>query len=260
MILVAENCTVTHPEVARAVREEDPGPLSLLAEQARDAGAAYLDVNLGAGHRGGPEAMAFVLGALAPGWRGGILVDTLRAPVMERACDLWRGPVVCNGYSGDPGRDEILEVAARRGTELVVLLMARGIPRGVEARLALAAELAGRCEARGVGVDRLWFDPVVAPLGWADGQEYDAELLEVLRRLPEVLGQPVKTILGLSNLTTGSAARGRVPWLQEVFLAAAAGAGLTHVMADVGNPGVLRTVRALDVLAGRRLFAPEELR
>lgn len=259
MILVAENCTVTHPEVARSVREEDGGPLRALAEQAQRAAASYLDVNLGAGRWGGPEAMEFVLDALAPCWRGGILVDTLRAPVMERACDLWPGRVVCNGYSGDPGREEILEVAADRGTELVVLLMARGIPKGVDARLALAAELAGRCEAKGVGPDRLWFDPVVAPLGWVDGQEYDAELLEVLRRLPEVLGQPVKTILGLSNLTTGAAGKGRVPWLQEVFLAAAAGAGLTHAMVDVRNAGLLRTSRALDVLAGRRLFAPEEL-
>ncbi|MFU8857341.1 MAG: dihydropteroate synthase [Deferrisomatales bacterium] len=259
MILVAENLTATNPEVARSVRDADPGPLRELAERARHAGAGFLDVNLGTGRWGGPEAVGFVLETLRGFWGGGILVDTLDPVAMERATDLWEGPVVLNGYAGDPGRDGILELAARRGTELVVLLMERGIPRGVEARLALAVELTANCAEGGVPLDRLWIDPVVAPLGWAEGQEHDAALLEVLRRLPQVLGQPVKTLVGLSNLTTGAAGGRRVPWLQEVFLAAAAGAGLTHAMVDVRNQGVLRTARALGVLEGSRLFAPEEL-
>jgi 5-methyltetrahydrofolate corrinoid/iron sulfur protein methyltransferase len=259
VILVAENLTVTNPEVARSVREADAAPLRELAKQARRAGAAFLDVNLGTGRWGGPDPVEFVLQALRGCWEGGVLADTLDPAVMERACDVWPGPVVLNGYSGDPGREGILEVAAERGTELVVLLMAGGIPRGVDARLALAAELVGRCAARGVAVDRLWIDPVVAPLGWVDGQEHDAALLEVLRRLPEVLGQPVRSVVGLSNLTTGAAGGRSLPWLQEVFLAAAAGAGLTHAMLDIRNAGLLRTARALGVLRGHRLFAPAEL-
>jgi len=258
VILVAENLTVTHPEVSVAVRDSDPGPLRHVAQQARDAGAGYLDVNLGAGRWGGPVPMAFALGALAEVWQRGILVDSTNPAAMARACEVWQGPLVLNGYSGDPGREAVLEVAARHGTELVVFLMAGGIPRGVDERLALAAELVGRCEERGVGLERLWIDPVVAPLGWVDGQEYDADLLEVLRRLPEVLGAPVKTLIGLSNLTTGAAGGRRVPWLQEVFLASAAGAGLTHAMVDIRNASLVRVARALEVFGGRRLFAPEE--
>ncbi len=258
MILVAENLTVTDPEVGRAVRERDPEPLRRLAARAREAGAGFLDVNLGAGRWGGPESMAFVLGALGGAWDRGILVDTTNPDTMARACETWQGPLVLNGYSGDPGREAVLEVAARHATDLVVLLMAQGIPRGVDARLALAAELVGRCEERGVGLERLWLDPVVAPLSWIDGQEWDVDLLEVLRRLPEVMGRPVQTLIGLSNLTTGAAGGRRVPWLQEVFLAAAAGAGLTHAMVDVRNALVVRVARALEVFGGGRLFAPEE--
>lgn len=258
MILVAENLTVTCGEVCRAVREGDPRPLLRLAEQARDAGAGFLDVNLGSGRWGGPESLAFVLRVLSGMWDKGVLVDTTNPAGVERACQVWQGPMVLNGYSGDPGREAILDVAARHGTELVVLLMEKGIPRGVDARLALAAELSGRCEEKGIGLERLWIDPVVAPLGWVDGQEHDAGLLEVLRRLPEVLGGPVKTLVGLSNLTTRAAARAGVPWLQEVFLAAAAGAGLTHAMVDIRNVALVRVARALEVFKGDRLFAPEE--
>ncbi len=259
MIVVAENCTVTDPRLARAVRERDPEPLRHLGRLCRAAGAAYLDVNLGAGRHGGPEAMTFVLETLAEVWQGGVLVDTTRADVMAQAARVWSGPVVLNGYSGDPGREAVLEVAAATGADLVVLLMARGIPRSVDERLALAAELVGRCAEAGVAAPRLWLDPVVAPLGWIDGQGYDADLLEVLRQLPDLFGAAPKTVLGLSNLTTRSTGGAPLAWLQEVFLAAAAGAGLSHAMFDVRNPRLLRVARALAVLRGERLFAAQEL-
>jgi len=258
VILVAENLTVTSEEMARAVRAQDREPILRLAMEAAEAGVAYLDVNLGSGRWGSCDAMAFVLDTLSEVWTGGILVDSTNHSVMDEACRRWPGPIVLNGYSGDEGRERVLDVAARHEVDLVMLLMARGIPRDLDARLLLAAELVGKCQERGIGLERIWIDPMVAPLGWVDGQERDVALLEVLRRLPEVLGEPVKTIIALSNLTTGAVGGDRVPWLQEVFLAAAAGAGLTHVMLDIRSAPLLRVVRALGVFAGRRLFAPQE--
>jgi 5-methyltetrahydrofolate corrinoid/iron sulfur protein methyltransferase len=258
MILVAENLTITNSEIAQAVRDRDAGPILRVVKLAERTGAPYLDLNLGRGRQGGPVALEFVLDVLRGNWKGGILVDTAEASLMDRAARLWRDSVVLNGFSGDEGRDGVLDVAAEHGTELVVLLMARGVPKSVEDRLALAADLVGRCAKRGIGLDRVWIDPVVSPLGWADGQERNAALMQVLRRLPEVFGAPVKSIVGLSNLTTGATGAKRVPWLQEVFLAAAAGAGLTHAMVDVRNSGVVRTAKAIQVLEGGRLYAPEE--
>ncbi|MDF1553287.1 MAG: dihydropteroate synthase [Deferrisomatales bacterium] len=259
MILIAENLTVANPAVARALRERDPVPLRVAAERAKAAGAAYLDLNLGAGREGRGEAVAFALEVLSGCWAGGLLADTADPTVMDQVARSWPGEVVLNGYSGDRGREAVLEVAVDRGLDVVVLLMARGIPPGTDERLALAAELAGNCEARGVAVERLWFDPMVAPLGWSDGQEYNRALVETLRGLPKVFGAPVQTVLGLSNLTTAAASVRRVPWLQQVFLALAAGAGLTHVLADVCDPGIVRVVRALEVFQGQRLYAAGEM-
>ena len=256
MIVVAENLTVTSPGVARALEERDPEPIRRVARGA--AGASYLDVNLGRG--AGPGDLSFVLDVLEECWAGGILIDTARTEPMEQAARTWRGELVLNGFSGDAGREGVLEVAERHGLPVVVFLMAGGVPREADERLALAAELVGRCRERGIGPERVWIDPVVVPLGWQEGQAYNAALLEVLRRLPEVFGEPVSTLVGLSNLTSGAAGPRKVPWLQEVFLAAAAGAGLTHAMIDVTRPALVRTVRALEVLENRRLYAPEEFR
>jgi 5-methyltetrahydrofolate corrinoid/iron sulfur protein methyltransferase len=262
VIVVAENLTVTDPVVARALAERDADPLRALAATAEKAGAQYLDVNLGPGSPGGVGVFEFVLDALSGHWGRGLLIDTTQVSVMEaaaRRASEWPGPMVLNGYSGDPGRRAVLDLAARYGLDLVVFLMAGGIPRALEERLALAAELVADCRERGLGLDRLWLDPVVAPLGWIDGQARNADLIDILRGLPEVLGGACNTIVGLSNLTTGAAGGRRVPWLEEVFLAHAAGAGLTHAMVNVKNEGLVRVARALEVFEGRRLFAPQEL-
>ena len=258
MVIIAENLTVTHAGVARALAEGDPGPLRALARAAGEAGASWLDLNLG--RSAGREEVRFVLDAIAGVWSGGVLVDATRPEPMAWAAEAWSGPLALNGYSADPGREGILDLAAQLGVDLVVFCMASGVPREADERLALAAELVGRCEAAGVPLERIWIDPVLVPLGWQEGQAYNAALIEVLRRLPEVFGAPVNTVVGLSNLTTGAAGGRGTGWLQGVFLAAAAGAGLTHVMLDATRPDLVRTVAALEVLQNRRLYAPEEFR
>ncbi len=244
--------------MAGALERRDPEPLRAIAALAKEAGVRYLDVNLGSGRLGNVGSLRFVLEELRGCWNGGLLIDTPRASVMEAAVENWDGFLVLNGYSGDPDRAPVLDVARASGADLVVFLMAGGIPKRCDERLALAAELFGRCAEAGIALDRLWIDPVVAPLGWMEGQEYDVALIEILRRLPEVFGEPVKTVVGLSNLTTGASGAKRVPWLQEVFLSMAAGAGLTHAMVDVRNRRLLQVARALEALAGERLFAPDE--
>jgi cobalamin-dependent methionine synthase I len=258
MILIAENLTATSSKIATAVRDRDPRPLQLVAAAATRAGATYLDLNLGFGRCGRGDAIEFALQVLTECWGGGILADTVDPEVMDHVARSWPGKVVLNGYSGDKGRAPVLDVAAEHGLDVVVLMMSGGIPRSLEERLALAAQLAGDCEAHGVGLANLWFDPIVVPLGWMDGQSYNRDLIKILQELQVLFGGPVPTLLGVSNLTTGSAGKLRVPWMQQVFLAMAVGAGLTHAMVDIYNDGILRTNRALEVFEGARVFAPAE--
>jgi 5-methyltetrahydrofolate corrinoid/iron sulfur protein methyltransferase len=257
VIVVAENLTVTDSAVRRSVDEKTPQPILAIADQARRAGVRHLDINLGPRRKGSAEALNFVLNTLEGHWQGSLWIDTVDARLMELAAQTWRGQLVLNGYSGGGEREEVLEVAARYDCDLVVFLMSGGcVPAQTDERLALAAELLGRCGEAGIGPERILVDPLVAPLGWMDGQARNASLFEVLRELPGLFGPGIRSVVGLSNLVTRSTGQERVAWLEEVFLSAAWGAGLTHVMLDVGNATLLRTVRALEVFHGDRPFAP----
>lgn len=259
MKLVAENITITHRTIKEALAARDPEPLRAVARLASVCGAA-LDINLGPARRGIEEDLDFALDALKGHHRGGLWLDGSDASLMARAAERWPGPLTLNGYSGNPGREGIVSLAAERGFDLVVFLMTdKGIPPTLDGRLELAAALVGRAQASGVPLERIVIDPVVAPLGWTQGQELNARLLETLRELPRLFGAPVSSVIGLSNLLTRSTGGARPPeWLEDAFLAAASGAGLTHAMVDITRPRLPQLATALTAFAGETPFAPGE--
>ena len=261
MKLVAENITITAPAIQKALLGRDPAPLAAVAIQARRVGVEALDVNLGPGGKGAQKTLDFVLDVLREAWGGEIWLDGSNPALMAHGLGRWRGRAVLNGYSGDPAREGVLRLAAEHGTGLVVFLMdERGrIPRTTEERLVLAAELAGRASMRGVPLERLIFDPVLAPLGWLDGSTLNAHLAGVVRELPRLFGGEVQSVVGLSNLLTSSAGRLGVGWLKAACLAFLAGAGMSHVMCDIFDEEVCRFARAARVFEGSLVFAPGEL-
>lgn len=259
MKLIAENLTVTSARVRHAIEVGDPGPLRDIAARAGRCGAAALDVNLGPRSGKINSSLDFVLEALTGCWSGPLWIDGSDAELMTRAAGRWPHGVVLNGYSGNAGREAILTVAAEKDLDLVVLLMTdSGIPQMAEERLALAAELVGRANNAGVPTERIIIDPIVAPMGWMNGQALNAELLKVLKHLPNVFGEEVNTVLGLSNLLTTSAVIRPPAWLDEAFLAYAAGAGLTHAMVDMGNTRLAQLAAALNAFDGQIPFAAAE--
>ena len=88
MIPIAENLTVTHPAMARAIETRDPAPLVALVRHARTVGVELLDVNLGPKGKQSFETMAFVLETLAQHWGGGLWLDTTDAQLMEQGIAL----------------------------------------------------------------------------------------------------------------------------------------------------------------------------
>ncbi len=259
MNLIAENITVTHPTIARAIAARDPLPILSVVELANRAGAGSLDLNLGPSRRGGVEALGFLLELLGTVWDKGIWIDTTDVELMAQAVECWPHAVTLNGYSGGGDREGIARLAASTGMELVIFLMhGATVPVMAEERLALAAELMGHLAEVGVEQQNVVIDPVLAPLGWMDGQRMNGELIKVLKALPGLFGEEVRTVIGLSNLVTGSTGQKRVKWLEGAFVSMAAGAGLTHVLCDISDNGVTAAVKAVDVFSDRRPFAPSE--
>ena len=57
MILIAESINVMSKTLGPAMRERNPNPIQEMAKTQAEAGADYLDVNIGPARRGGDEFM-----------------------------------------------------------------------------------------------------------------------------------------------------------------------------------------------------------
>ena len=79
-------------------------------------------------------------------------------------------------------------------------------------------------------------DPVVAPLIWQNGAEHNRHILAVMRMLPELFGFPVRTIAGISNLTSGPGPVAKKRLAEQAFISMLSSAGLSFALLDILRP------------------------
>ena len=77
--------------------------------------------------------------------------------------------------------------------------------------------------------------------------------------MPELLGFKVRTIAGLSNLTTGKGDRGKKLLMEKAYLPMLLEAGLSMVLMDMFHGETVRTARACRALMSPKVFSWEEV-
>lgn len=263
MILVSDNLQGTRPPTRALLERGDAGPVRELVRRMVLQGARMIDVNPGPLRRDAARRMTSLVEAVRSVTDLPLLVDSADPAVMEAGLVACGRAAILNGFSPEPRKIErLLPLAVRYGADAVGYLVdGRGLPPpSAEERLGIAVELLAAAEQAGLPRERLIVDPFLAPLIWEDGQRRNAEALEVIRRLPEVLGFSVRTVVGFSNLTSGSPApRETRRRAEAAFLPMLAAAGLHMVMLDVFNVEAVRTARACQALLSPRVFAWESL-
>ena len=207
MELVADNLQPMDPDVQKALKTRDAGFFRTLAKSAQKAGAHALDINPGPLGKKGGEIMAFLVDAVDAARDLPLFMDTADPIAMEAGLKRAGRTAVLNGVSPQPGRlSAMLPLARRFKVDVVGFLLS---PQG-----RVCPDTAGRLEAarileqaaQDVGIDpeRLIFDPVLVPLTWGDGPAQAKAVLETLDLLPQLLGRPVRTMAGISNLISGA--------------------------------------------------------
>ncbi len=262
MKLVADNIRITKPCIAKALDERNPHPIEELARACADAGAWAIDINTGPLKKSPGAAMTFFVEAVQNVTDLPLILDTTNPEAMAAGLEASTNPVILNGISLEPGKlAHILPLAAQYDVDLVGFLLTADsrVPRENEERLAIAMELLAEVDAAGVERERLILDPVVPPLSWDDGPDRARGILDTLRMLPDVLGFKVKTMAGLSNLTTGARERQKKQLLESVYLSMLACAGLDYLLMDILNPAVVSAAVAAELLASKQIFSWAEV-
>jgi 5-methyltetrahydrofolate corrinoid/iron sulfur protein methyltransferase len=258
MKIIADNLQITRSDLADALFHRNPDPFQVLVQAMEAAGAEAIDLNTGPLGRNAAQEMAFCVDAVQSVSDLPILIDTANPVAMRAGLEANRKVAVINGISLEPQKlAEILPLAVQYDVDVIgYLLDGRSqMPSDQDDRMAIALELFQRCLSAGLRTEQVIIDPVVAPLIWQDGLRRNRDLLEIVRRLPELLDFPVRTVAGLSNLTTGQGPRNLKRRIEQLYLSMLAAAGLSWVLLDIHHHDTVASVRICQTLLNDVIFA-----
>jgi len=262
MELVADNIHVINPIIAAALEQLDPVPFQQMARECEEAGASAIDINPGPLRREAEVRMAFIVEAVQSATKLPILIDTANRAAMEAGLEAATGRTILNGFSLEPSKVKgMIPLAKKFDVEIIgYLLRPDGhVPADASERLSLAVELLHTFQGAGLDSHKLIIDPVIVPVSWQNGTAQAGEVLTALRLLPDLLGFPVKTIAGLSNLTTGKGYRKERLLLERTYLPMLFASGLDMALMNILHRDTVQAARACCALGGESVFAWEEI-
>mgnify|MGYP006297018669 FL=1 len=258
MQVIADNLHIIRPEIRAAVEEKNPGPIRELVRQCLAAGADGIDINSGPLSRDAEGRMRFLVETVEQETEQTILIDTTNPKAIRAGLKAAGNRAIINGISPEPVKlEHILPIAAEFDVPVIgYLLTEAGHVPGSEAEgYDIALTLLNAVESAGLKRERLMIDPIVAPLMWESGTAHNRDIIALIRSLPDVLGYPVKTIAGVSNLTTGDAPAAKKRLMEAAFLPMLADAGLDMALLNVFHEDTVRLARACEALTRGELFS-----
>jgi 5-methyltetrahydrofolate corrinoid/iron sulfur protein methyltransferase len=258
MIIVADNLTITNPTIAAAMDNMDPGPIQDLVRRCEKAGAQAIDLNSGPLNRSPVAHFSFLVETVQAVTSLPLVLDTANPTALTAGLDICRNQAVINGFSLEPAKlADILPLAKNYPADIIgYLLRPNGhVPIEADELMTTAVSLFKTFISEGLAPDRLIIDPVVAPLSWDNGLQHNQALLAVLRSLPDLLGTPVRSIAGLSNLTSGGLPIQRKAALESAYLPMLAAAGLDMALVNVLHAPTMRTALSSRALLGNGIFS-----
>ena len=221
-----------------------------LARRCEQAGAKILDINPGYLSARHEDRMAFLVEAVQQVSRLRLMLDSPNPKVLAKGLAACDQPPVLDALTLEPEKlREILPLAAAHDADLVLLLLDERSfpPPSLEGKVTVAMQLREAALAAGVKEERLIFDPVLPNLSWPDAWAQVGAIVKLVRLLTDgaLFQSNARTLVGLSNLRSGL--RQTYPTkIDEACLYLLAGAGLTYVLADVLQPGLMETVRFIN--------------
>lgn len=219
-----------------------------------------IDINSGPLTREPERKMRFLVETVQSVTDVPLLLDTANPRALAAGLATAIHPPIINGFSMEPVKlEKILPLAKKYDTDIIgYLLYPHGqVPRGEVERMEIAVALFEAVQKVSLCPDRLIIDPIIAPVLWENGTLQDAGILNVIRRLPDLLGYPVRTIAGVSNLTTGRGNYEKKLLLEQAYLPMLAASGLSVALLNIFHAKTVQVAKACNALLNDPIFTWE---
>ena len=251
MIFIAEKINGSIPSAKEIIEQKDTTKLLALVEVQAQAGADYIDVNVGTGsgnQQDEIEAMHWAVTSIQEKFDVSLCIDSADPKVLAAGLAARDGrPALINSTKGsDKYIAAIVPLASEYNAPLVGLAMDEdGIPKTVDKRVAACEKIAVACVKNGVALENLYFDPLVLPV--ATDVQQGLVTLDTIRAIKKSLPQS-KTVMALSNISFGLPQR---KIFNTAFFHMAIFAGLDGAILNVLDHELVGGAKTAEAIMGR---------
>ncbi len=230
MILIGESINIMSKTIGPALRERNPKPIQELAKAEAEAGADYLDLNIGPARKAGDELMEWVVNTVQEVTGLPLSLDTTNPVAMEAGLKAYKGKALINSISLQPDRlEQELPLVKKYNADMIGLLWGmEGMPRDANERCILAVDLVYKANQLDIPTQDIWIDPIVTPVSVEINQV--RACFEFMSMLKDIAPE-CKSTVGLSNISNGTPAHLR-PYLNRTCMIMLMKHGLYSAIVD----------------------------
>ena len=211
-----------------------------------EAGARMLDVNAGIPLADEPRILAETIQLVQSLVEVPLAIDSSIVAALEAGLEVYKGRALVNSVTGEEERLEtVLPLVAKHDAAVVAISNDEtGISEDPDVRFEVAKKIVHRARDYGIAPEDVVVDPLVMPIGALGGA--GQQVFSIVRRLRDELG--VNTTCGASNISFGLPNR---HGMNAIFLAMAAGAGMTSAIMNPLHQEEMTGIMASDVLLAK---------
>jgi len=241
MICIAESINIMSQTLGPAMRERNAKPIQEMAKAETEAGADYLDINIGPARKGGDELMDWVVNTVQEVSDLPLSLDTTNLVAMEAGLKVCKNKALVNSISLQPNRlEKGLPMVQKYGADMIGLLWGvEGMPRDANERCMLAVDVVYQANEMGIPNENIWIDPIASPVSVEINQVKSC--VEFMSMLGEI-APGCKSTVGLSNVSNGTPAHLR-PYLNRTYLIMLMKYGLYSAIVDVFDDELVKIAR-----------------
>jgi 5-methyltetrahydrofolate corrinoid/iron sulfur protein methyltransferase len=270
MILIGERINGTFKDVGAAIKDKNQQVLQDLAKRQAEAGANYLDINVGTAAADQEDAMKWLVETIQStpgGCKAGLCLDSQKPAVIAaglKVADTENGIILnstpLNKKSDEQILDKYIEMAEKAGPKASIITLTmdkNGVPQDVDTRVAIAAQIIQKAMEKGFNTERIFIDPIILPVKVPNAQVQPGNILSAMDQI-KFLAEPAPHItIGLSNLSQGAVERGLI---NRVFLAMAISHGLDSAIVDVLDRPLMDLVATSEMLMNKQIYSDSFLK
>ncbi len=267
MIIIAERINGMFADVKKAIADKDKKVIQELAKKQTEAGATYLDVNVGTAAADQEATMQWLVEAIQETCSTPICLDSQKPGVIAaglKAVDADNGVILnstpLNRKDDDEILDKFIEMAEQAGPKASIITLTmdkNGVPQDTDTRVAIAAEIVSKAMEKGFDPQRLFIDPIVLPVKVPNAQVQPGNILTAMDQIRFLSDPAPHMTVGLSNVSQGAMERSLI---NRVFLAMAMSRGLDSAIADVFDEDLMNVVATSDMLMNKQIYSDSFLK